>query len=80
MMFIIFKFKRFIPPRIRRAKEVPGCDEKKSYILGKKLFYSSKESQSSKKETEGEQRSHYGNKEELNDSIILLVPVQTTGG
>lgn len=48
-MFIIFKSKRFIPPRIRRTKEVPGCDEKKSYILRGKNCSTLKESRSSKK-------------------------------
>jgi len=60
IIFLVFKFKRSIPLRIRRAKAVPGCDEKKVTHLGKNLFHYFKESQISKRETEGEQRNSYG--------------------
>lgn len=45
------------------------------------MFHSFKESQSSKRETEAEQRSHYGRQGgiKINSKIILPVPVQTTG-
>lgn len=65
VMFLIFKFKRFISLRIRRAKAVPGCDDKKVTHLGKKLLQSFKESQSSKRETEGNRPAFMEDKEEL---------------
>lgn len=82
VMFLIFKFKRFISLRIRRAKAVPGCDDKKVTHLGKKIVPLFKRVSEFKKRNRREQTSLYGRQGGIkaNSKIILSVPVQTTNG
>lgn len=64
IMFLIFKFKRFIPLRIRKAKAVTGCDEK-LHTCGKNCSTLSKSLRVQKEKQKENREAIMEDKEEL---------------